>query len=200
MLRWWLNKCLGDNKKAKGPKRERERKKKTLIPVPTFRHILWLRVPLKWRPIWSIAGATSIYGDERTSTVKLSRHVDPRASTLALAPQYSATQPDQRQRCLLHSSHSREPLFPFHSSAHGQHCDKTTCWRLAPNSMCHGLECFSFCACHCSGWPVATVDWFSEQTEILLQCCRKKRMEKEKSLRITYSNLCKRVTSVNSLL
>lgn len=72
--------------------------------------------------------ATSIYGDERTSTVKLGRHVDPQASALASAPQYSATQPDQKQRRLLHSSHSREPLCPFHSSAHGpQRSDKTTC-------------------------------------------------------------------------
>lgn len=156
---------------------KRREKKSYISTAPAFRHILWPRVPLKWRSIWSIAVATSIYCDKRTSTVKLGGHVDPRVSALALAPQYSATHPDQEQHRLLHSSHSGEPLCPFHSSAHGpQRSDQTTCWRVAPNSMCHGLECFSFCACQCSGWPVATLDWFSEWTEKLLQ---KKKMKKE---------------------
>lgn len=135
-------KCyVGQNKARKNP-----------TPLLTFRHILWVWVPLKWCPIWGIALVTSIYGGELTSTVKLGGHVDLRISTLAPVPQYSATQLDQKQHSLLHSSHSREHLWPFHSSAHGpQSSDKTTCWRVAPNSMCHGLECFSFCACHCSG-------------------------------------------------
>lgn len=152
----------------------RERKKNPLTPVPTFRHIQWLQMSLKLCSIWSIAVATSIYRDERTSTVKLGGHADPRSSALAATPQYSATQPDQKQHRRLHSSHRRKPLCPFHSSAHGpQRSDKTTCWRVAPNSVCHGLECFSFCTCHCGGWPVATLDWFPERTEILLQCCWK---------------------------
>lgn len=135
--------------------------------------------------------ATSMYGGRRTSTVKLGGRADPRASAPAASPQYSATQPDQKQHRRLRSSHSRKPLCPFHSGAHGpERSDKTTCWRVAPNSMCHGLECFSFCACHRGGWPVATLDWFSEQTEILLQCLSREKMEKEKSLRFTSSNLC----------
>lgn len=132
-----------------------------------------------------------MYGGRRTSTVKLGGRADPRASAPAASPQYSATQPDQKQHRRLRSSHSRKPLCPFHSGAHGpERSDKTTCWRVAPNSMCHGLECFSFCACHRGGWPVATLDWFSEQTEILLQCLSREKMEKEKSLRFTSSNLC----------
>lgn len=140
------------------------------------------------------------YSDELTSTVKLGGHVDPQASALATAPQYSATQPDQKQHRLLHSSHSREPLCPFHSSDHGpQRSDKTTCWRVAPNSMCHGLECFSFCACHCGRWPVATLDWFFECTEILLQCCFK---ENRKKIEIhqQQSTVCKWVSSADRLL
>lgn len=159
--------------------RQNERKGKNTLAA-TSRHILWLCVPLKGCPAWISAVATSIHGDEFTSTVKLGRHVDPQDSTLALAPQHSATQPDQKQQRLLHSSHSRELLCPFHSSAHGpQRSDKTTCWRVAPNSMCHGLECFSFCACHCSGWPVATLDWSSDRTEILLQCCQKENRKRK---------------------
>lgn len=137
-------------------------------------------MPLKLFSLWSIAVATSIYRDKRTSTVKLGGHADRWSSALAATPQYSATQPDQKQHRRLHSSHSREPLCPFHSSAHGpQHSDKTTCWRVAPNSMCHGLECFSFCACHCGGWPVATLYWFPERTEILLQCGGKEKWKKK---------------------
>lgn len=156
----WINasviKAKDEGAKMRGGKKN--------TPAPTFRHFLWLRVPLKPCSIWGIAVATSIYGDGRTSTVKLGGHVDPWASALASVPQYSATQPDQKQRRLLHSSHGRETLCPFHSSAHGPwRSDKTTCWRVALNSMCHGLECFSFCACHCSGRPVATLDWFFEQ-------------------------------------
>lgn len=159
---------LGNNNKGK------DRRKNNNTPAPTFRHNLWLRLPLKWPSIWRIPVATSLYGDKCTSTVNLGGHVDPRVSALVAVPQYSATQPDQRQHRLLHSSHRREPLCPFHSSAHGpQRSDKTACWCVAPNSMCHGQQCFSFCACHCRGWPVATLDWFSEQTKMLLHCCCK---------------------------
>ena len=34
--------------------------------------------------------------------------------------------------------------------------------------MCHGLECFSFPACHRGGWPVFILRWFSERTDKLL--------------------------------
>lgn len=156
--------------------------------MATFRHILWLGVSLKWRTVWSAAVATSIYGEERTSAVKLGRHVDPRASALAFAPQYSATQPDQKQHRLLHSSHSREALCPFHSSAHGPQCsDKTTCWRVAPNSMCHALECFFIL--RLSLWWVAScytwlVLWGDRDTSaVLLE--RKWKKKKKKSLRFT---------------
>lgn len=139
------------------------RKINTLALMPTFRHIHWLQMPLKLCATWNTAVATSIYGDKRSSTVKLGRHADPRSSALAVASQYSATQPDLKQHRRLHSSHSRKPFYSFHSSAHGPQCsDKTTCWRMAPNSMCHGLECFSFCACHRGGYPAATLNWFPE--------------------------------------
>lgn len=166
----WMNSCtipMLDMNQNEGEKND------TLTPVGTSRHILWLGLSLRRRPSWGTAAATSIYGDKCTSTVKLARHGGPQASALALAPQYSATQPDQKQHRLFHSSHSREPLCPFHSSAHGpQRSDKTTCWRVAPNSMCHGLECFSFCACHYSGWLVATLDRLFDRTEMLRLCWR----------------------------
>lgn len=53
-----------------------------------------------------------------------------------MAPQHSATQPEQKQHHRLYSSHGRKPLSPFHSSAHGaQRSNRTTCWCAAPPQL-----------------------------------------------------------------
>lgn len=110
------------------------------------------------------------------------------------APRYSANQGDQRQRCHLHSSHSRKPVCPFHSSAHGpRRSDKATCWCVAPNSACHGLEYFFILLSlrRVAGGHARLVPEVDSYTSAMLS--KKKSAEKTELLGFTHRNLCERL-------
>lgn len=125
---------------------------------------------------------------------KIRRPCDLRSPALAAAPRYSANQADQRQRRHLHSSHSRKPVCPFHSSAHGpRRSDKATCWRVAPDSMRHGLECFfiRLSPRRVAGRHSRLVPEVGSYASVML--LKNKIAERTELLGFTHRNLCERL-------
>lgn len=185
MLLWWLNKRHNDKNKQQLPRADSQQTH-THVPVLIFCHVHWLEIPLRR---WSL----ELWGGRQRPWWqaylggKIRRPCD-------AAPRYSANQADQRQRRHLHSSHSRKPVCPFHSRAHGpRRSDKATCWCVAPSSACHGLECFFIrlslqwvAGCHTRLVP--EVDSYTSAMLLKKKCA-----ERTELLGFTHRNLCEKL-------
>ena len=160
-LLWWLNKCLGNNSERP--------QENTLTPVATFRQILWPGVPLM-----TFLSERCIGHQHLRRGAHFNCNIEQacwptsfrlgRGASVFNHPTRSEATPSPPL-----ISQQRAPLPPFPSSP--QCSDKTTCWRVAPKSTCHGRECFPFCACHCSGRPGCytwSVPWVDRDTSTVL--------------------------------
>lgn len=143
LLLWWLNKRHSGKNKQQLPRADsHQTHTHTLVPVLIFCHVHWLEMPLRCCSLELCDGRQHPWWQTHLGG-KIRRPGDLRSPALAAAPRYSANQADQRQQCHLHSSHSRKPVCPFHSSAHVPRCsDKATCWCVGSQLRVSRCEVF----------------------------------------------------------